>query len=88
MGDKIDAYWRYAFALARPDGACVSFTHDTPRIFVSTPSEKRVEGYPLESLQIDPVSGKYISDMSPDEVAIFWQNSIGTSLVKFVQENF
>jgi inosine/xanthosine triphosphate pyrophosphatase family protein len=88
MGDRVDAYWRYAFALAQPDGDCISFTHDTPRIFVSTPSEKIVEGFPLESLQIDPESGKYISDMSPNEVDTFWQNSIGLPLAKFVQENY
>ena len=88
MGDRVNAYWRYAFALARPDGACISFTYDTPRIFVSQPSSKTVEGFPLESLQIDPATGTYISEMSPAEVAAFWQNSIGKPLAEFVQANY
>lgn len=88
MGDRVEAYWRYAFALANPDNTCVSFTHDTPRIFVSEPSSHIIEGFPLESIQIDPISGKYISEMSPEEAATFWQTSIGIPLTQFVQENY
>lgn len=88
MGDRIKGYWRYAFALAWPDGKKVSFTHDTPRIFVSKPSEKIVEGFPLESLQIDPTSNKYISEMEKEELAEFWRSSIGVPLTKFVRDNY
>jgi 8-oxo-dGTP diphosphatase len=88
MGDRVDAYWRYAFALANPDSTCVSFVHDTPRIFVSEPSNHIIEGFPLESIQIDPSSGKYISEMSKEEAATFWQTSIGVPLTQFVQENY
>lgn len=86
--DRIDAYWHYAFALARPDGTNTSFTRDTPRVFVSQQSERVIEGYPLESMQIDPASGKYISEMSKEEIAAFWQDSIGAPLVEFIQENY
>lgn len=88
MGDSIDAYWRYAFALAHPNGDCESFTRDTPRIFVSRQSDKVIEGYPLESMQIDPKSGKYVSEMSEEEIAAFWQDSIGIPLVEFMQNNY
>jgi len=88
MGDRIEGYWRYAFALAWPDGRKVSFTHDTPRIFVSKPSDKIVESFPLESLQIDPISGKYISEMEKEELADFWRNSIGIPLTQFVTDNY
>lgn len=88
MGDKLHGYWRYAFALAWPDGRSISFTHDTPRLFASTPSKKIVEGFPLESLQIDPQSGKYIPEMSKEELAEFWRSSIGIPLAKFMTENF
>jgi inosine/xanthosine triphosphate pyrophosphatase family protein len=88
MGDRMKAYWRYAFALAWPDGRKVSFAHDTPRIFVSKPSPKIVEGFPLESLQVDPETNKYISEMSKEELASFWQNSIGIPLSQFVQDNY
>ncbi len=88
MGDKINAYWRYAFALAHPGGTCASFTRDTPRIFVSRQSDKVIEGYPLESMQIDPKAGKYISEMSSQEIAAFWQDSIGAPLMQFLEENY
>lgn len=88
MGDRIDGYWRYGFALADPAGHCVSFSHDTQRIFTSQPSSRVVEGYPLESLQIDPVSGKYISELSSDELAVFWRTSVGVPLAEFVAQNY
>ncbi len=88
MGDRLQAYWHYAFALAWPDGRHASFTTDTTRIFVSKPSPKMVEGFPLESLQIDPKTDKYISEMSKDELAGFWQNSIGAPLSRFIAENY
>lgn len=88
MGDRLRAYWRYAFALAWPDGRKISFTHDTPRIFVSQPSEKIVEGFPLESLQINPENNKYISEMDKEELAVFWRESIGVPLTQFVSSNY
>jgi inosine/xanthosine triphosphate pyrophosphatase family protein len=88
MGDRIEGCWRYAFALAWPDGRKVSFTHDTPRIFVSKPSNKVVEGFPLESLQIDPISNKYISEMEKEVLADFWRDSIGIPLAQFVTDNY
>jgi 8-oxo-dGTP diphosphatase len=88
MGDRLRAYWRYAFALAWPDGRRVSFTYDTPRIFVSRPSAQIVEGFPLESLQINPENNKYISEMDKEELADFWRNSIGVPLRRFVENNF
>lgn len=88
LGGRTDAFWHYAFALAKPDGYCVSFTHDSPRIFVSKPSKKVVGGFPTESLLLDPGSNKYISELSPNEMAEFWQKSVGGPLVHFVKENY
>jgi XTP/dITP diphosphohydrolase len=88
LGGRVDAYWRYAFALARPDGACVSFVHDSPRIFVDKPSDNVVEGFPTESLLLDPDSGKYISELSPEEMAGFWRKTVGEPLTQFVKENY
>jgi inosine/xanthosine triphosphate pyrophosphatase family protein len=88
LGGRVNAYWRYAFALGWPTGKCVSFVHDSPRIFVSQPSKKVVEGFPTESLLLDPESGKYISELSTDEMAKFWQITVGEPLVKFVKENY
>lgn len=88
MGDELQGYWRYAFALAWPNGKAVSFTRDSPRTFVNKPSVRIVKGYPLESLQIDPGSGKYIPEMTSEELAEFWRSSIGAPLTSFVQEHY
>jgi len=44
-----------------------------------------MNGYPLESLQIDEVSGKYRSEMTNDELAQLWQRKIGQPLSVFVK---
>lgn len=84
----MDAYWRYAFALAWPNGKCVSLIHDSPRVFVCKPSNKVVEGFPAESLLLDPENGVYISEMSSDEMAQFWRKTVGDPISRFVEENY
>jgi XTP/dITP diphosphohydrolase len=87
LGSRVKAYWEYGVALARPDGECVSTTFTTPRIFVDTPSVHGMGDYPLESLQIDPESGGYISEMTEAERARFWQATIGDPLGEFLMAN-
>ena len=57
----------------------------TPRIFTSVVSNSRIVGYPLESIQIDPESGKYISEMTEEEKARFWQKTIGDDVIKLIE---
>jgi len=85
LGGKVSGRWEFALCYARPDGTCEERTIISPRIFVSTPSTKVVPGYPLESIQIEPISGKYISEMSQGEQDKFWQQAIGAELSGFVQ---
>ncbi len=85
LGGKATGYWEYGICIAQPDGKIFEMTIKTPRIFTSKKSEKIVSGYPLESIQIDPVTGKYISEMTPEEQAIFWQKNIGEKLCEFVE---
>ena len=85
LGGKVKAYWEYGVCIATPEGEFVETTFRTPRLFVSSPSAKVVHGYPLESIQIDPSSGKYISEMSREEVAEFWQNTLGAPLCALVR---
>lgn len=85
LGGKITGYWEYGVCIAQPDGKVFETTLQTPRIFTSKRSEKIVEGYPLESIQIDPETGKYISEMTPEEQAKFWQKNLGSKLCSFVK---
>jgi inosine/xanthosine triphosphate pyrophosphatase family protein len=83
-GGTMDGYWEVAIAIVSPDGSIAETTFRSPRQFTSTPSKQIVDGYPLESIQIDPETGKYISEMSRDEQDVFWQRVIGRPLMEFV----
>jgi len=85
LGDKINGHWEFAICVAWPDGTTKETTIISPRIFVSQPSLQTVPGYPLESLQIDPIDEKYIAEMTPNEQAAFWQRTIGQPLGQFIE---
>lgn len=84
LGDRVNAYWRFGLCVASPEKIIGQTEIISHRIFVSTPSEKTQDGYPLESMQIDPVTGKYIAEMSDEERKLFWQNAIGKELCEFI----
>jgi hypothetical protein len=86
LGGQIDGRWEFAICVAEPHGRCFETTILSPRIFVSTPSTIMIPGYPLESMQIEPVSGRYISELSSEEQAAFWQRMIGRELCTFVRQ--
>jgi len=83
LGGNVTGYWEYGICIADPNGNISETTVRTPRIFTSKRSNKSVPGYPLESIQIDPETGKYISEMSTGEMAAFWQRTLGTALCAF-----
>ena len=85
LGEKISGHWEYGFCIATPDGNYEETTIKTPRIYVSNPSPTIQPGYPLESLQIEPESGKYMSEMTREEQGLFWQQAIGKPLLEFVK---
>lgn len=85
LGGKAEGYWEFGICIATPEGNYKETTIKSPRTFVSTPTTSRQAGYPLESIQIDPASGKYIADMTQEEQDTFWQQAIGEKLLEFVQ---
>lgn len=84
LGGKATGYWEYGVCIANPDGEFWELTLKTPRVFTSAPSQRIVSGYPLESIQIDPETNIYISEMSTEERATFWQRTLGKPLAEFV----
>lgn len=84
LGERINGRWEFALCYAYPGGPYEETTIISPRIFVATPSPTILPGYPLESLQIDPISGKYISEMSQVEQDSFWEDAIGRTLADFI----
>lgn len=85
FGGKVNGCWEFGVCVATPDGRTWETTIESPRIFTGTPSNRQIEGYPLESIQIEPDSGRYISEMSQEEQDTFWQKAIGQPLIEFFQ---
>lgn len=85
LGEQVKGHWEFGMCIATPAGEFRETTIVSPRIFVGTVSSEREAGYPLESIQIDPNTGKYIAEMSQEEKDIFWQKAIGTPLLEFVK---
>lgn len=85
LGGTTGGYWEYGICIADPTGKFWEVSIQTPRVFTEVRSVNVIPGYPLESIQIDPQSGKYISDMSKDEQSEFWRKTIGVELMNFVQ---
>lgn len=86
LGGRIGGYWEYGICLAYPDGRTEEMIMKSPRLFVSQPSPKKIEGYPMESIQICQETGRYIAEMTPEEQDNFWQKSIGRELCDFVKK--
>lgn len=84
LGGETKGYWEFGICVATPDGQTRETIIISPRIFKVNPNAKINPSYPLESLQIDPDSGKFIGEMSEEEQALFWQKVIGDPLADFV----
>ncbi len=88
LGDEVKAYWEFAICIAEPNGNIYETTIILKRIFTINRGKQVMNGYPLESIQIDPESKKHISDMTESEVDIFWKKKIGAPLQEFVKKSF
>ena len=86
LGGNVTGYWEYGICIANRNGEFWESTIKTSRIFTSEPSKKVIEGYPLESIQIDPETKKCIAEMTPKEKATFWQRTLGAPLATFVNQ--
>ena len=84
LGDQIGGCYRYGVCVARPDSKTWTTTIESRRTFTAKAYNKIVNGYPIESLSIDPKNGKYIAQMTEEEKRVFWQETIGEELGKFV----
>lgn len=87
LGNSVHGEWRFGISICKPSGEIFETTIISPRIFTNIVSNKVIEGFPLESIQIDPETKKYISEMSQVEQDLFWQKTIGKELQEFVQKS-
>lgn len=86
FGEQTRVRWEFAICIATPEGKFEEITIVSPRIFTSAPSQKIIPGYPLESIQIDPDTRKYVSEMNQEEQDAFWQRGIGKPLQEFISK--
>ncbi len=84
LGEQTKGRWEFAVCIANGDKISET-TLISPRIFTKHPSPVMIPGFPLESIQIDPDTGKYISEMTQNEQDIFWQRAIGQKLQEFIK---
>lgn len=71
-GNQLIGKYRNAICLIVNDDICFSSMDEKlaigPFLLVSEPHEKRVKGYPLDSLSIDMDSGKYYYDLEEETI--------------------
>ena len=85
LGGRIKGRWEFGICIATPEGKTKETLILSSRIFTDRTSSHIIPGYPLESIQIDPESGKYISEMTQKEQDEFWQHTIGAPLREFMK---
>lgn len=84
-GGKVVGHWKTAWVTVDPDGTHKEIVIKSPnRLYVDIPSKNIVAGLPIDSLQIDIDSGKYFSEMSPEERDNVWGEVVKSSLVKLL----
>ena len=85
LGGKADAYWIHALAYVSKDGE-FSKEIKVPKKLVNISSEKRLKGFPLVSIQIDPITGKYESELTDEERA-FSHKTTDDAIRLFVEQH-
>ena len=69
LGGTTSGTWTGALAIAFDGDEAVSTVAQVTRTFVATPSETVLDGEPLASLQIDPTTGRYVSEVTFEQRA-------------------
>jgi 8-oxo-dGTP diphosphatase len=86
LGGKATSRVEDGVCIATPAGEHYDTTIVSRRILTSNPSAVRKKGHPLDSLQVDPKTGKYFSEMTDEEKDEMWERLIGKKLAVFVKE--
>lgn len=79
-GGRLRACWVFGLAIGMPDGQVLDATAVTERMLVAPPCAARQPGYPLNSLQLDPATGRYLAELTEPEAAVLQAESMGGPL--------
>ncbi len=67
LGGRTKGVWTSAIGLVVDNNKIYAESYTTDTIFVSQKSPNNTPGEPLNSLQIDPKTGRYFTDLKPEE---------------------
>jgi len=87
-GGECEGSWVFGFCLANEQGVIIESTITKRSRFVAEPSTTIVLGHPLASLEVDFTTKCYISEMTIDELAQLWKDSIGNEVEAFLLKAF
>jgi XTP/dITP diphosphohydrolase len=87
VGGQSRGKWVTAIALKVDLAQIYSETFTSQTLFTSKASPVVMAGEPLNSLQVDPVSGIYFSEMLPDE-RIKAQGQRASGMIGFIQKHW
>lgn len=71
LGGEAPGHWRAAMSLAFPDGRVVTRRFSFETIMRAERKGRPTPGAPLNCLMMDPASGRYYSEMAPEERPAF-----------------
>lgn len=66
-GGDSTGYWEIGITLIKPNSKPLQTTFRQHTRFTTAPAESMAEGEPLNAIQIDLATGKYLSDLSVEE---------------------
>lgn len=85
-GGALMGRWTLGVAVAGPSGVRSTTRTGRDRLFVDVPSTTWQPGLPLTALQVDPATGRYMSEHSQEEEERMWQEVYGVALAPFVSD--
>lgn len=85
LGGQTTGEWTLGIALALDHKKIYSQSFSSRSLFVAKPSTSMIQGAPLRSLQVDPDTRKYFSDMTPAELTAV-QGERAEGIIRFVRQ--
>ena len=83
LGGQTTGEWTLGIALVPNREQVYSQSFSSRSLFVAKPSASLIQGAPLRSLQVNPDTGQYFSDMTPAELTAV-QGERAKGIIRFV----
>ena len=83
LGGQTTGEWTLGIALVPNREQVYSQSFSSRSLFVAKPSASLIQGAPLRSLQVNPDTGQYFSDMTPAELTAV-QRERAKGIIRFV----